>query len=65
VAARSKALVCGCSLAGIVDSKHAGGNRFVPYECCVLSYFINVQNILHYKIINAFSSNNGFILSDT
>ena len=65
MAARSKALVCGRSLAGTVGSKHAGGNRFVSYECCVLSYFINVQNILHYKIINAFSSKNGFILFDT
>jgi hypothetical protein len=36
VAARSKAWVCGRSLAGIVGSNHAG-SRSVSCECCVLS----------------------------
>ena len=36
MAARSKALVCGRSLAGIVGSNPTGGMD-VCFECCVLS----------------------------
>jgi len=37
VAARSKAWVCGRSLARIAGSKPAGGMDVVPCECCLLS----------------------------
>jgi hypothetical protein len=37
VAARSKALVCGRSLAGIVGANPAGVRMSVSCECCVLS----------------------------
>jgi len=37
VAALSKELVCGRSLAGIVGSNPAGAWKSVCYECCVLS----------------------------
>jgi len=37
VAARSKARVCGRSLAGIEGSNPAGAQMFVSFQCCVLS----------------------------
>jgi hypothetical protein len=37
VAARSKACICGCSLAGIAGSNPDGGKDVVSCECCVLS----------------------------
>jgi hypothetical protein len=37
VAARSKAQVCGRSLAGTVGSNTAGGMDFISCECCVFS----------------------------
>ena len=38
VASRSKAWVCGLSLAGIVGSNPAGAWKFFPIECCGLSF---------------------------
>jgi hypothetical protein len=37
VAVRSKARVCGCSLAGIAGSNPAGARLSISCECCVLS----------------------------
>jgi hypothetical protein len=37
VAARSKAWICGRTLAGIISSKPAGACRSVCFESCVLS----------------------------
>jgi hypothetical protein len=56
VTARSNALVCGRSFAGILGSKPAREMDIVSYECCVLTDTESLQL--------ADASSRGFILSE-